>query len=69
MNQYKFYGFRKKCINGVVVNKKYTLTTTELMNVIDNIVVELKEVNENCWEILLEENVVDDSNIIYIEKI
>ena len=46
-NQYKFYAFRKKCVNGVLINQKYKLTTTELMKVINNIVVDLKEINEN----------------------
>ena len=36
MNQYKFYAFRKKCVNGVLINQKYKLTTTELMKVINN---------------------------------
>lgn len=67
-NQCKFYTFRKKCINGVVINQKYKLTTTELMEVINNIVVDLKEINENCWKIKLEDNNVDNSNIIYVEK-
>ena len=52
-NQYKFYAFRKKCVNGVLINQKYKLTTTELMKVINNIVVDLKEINENCWKIML----------------
>lgn len=67
-NQYKFYAFRKKCVNGVLINQKYKLTTTELMEVINNIVVYLKEINENCWKIKLEDNNVDNSNIIYVEK-
>lgn len=67
-NQYKFYTFRKKCVNGVLINQKYKLTTTEFMEVINNIVVDLKEINENCWKIKLEDNNVDNSNIIYVEK-
>lgn len=67
-NQYKFYTFRQKCVNGVFINQKYKLTTTELMEVINNIVVDLKEINENCWKIKLEDNNVDNSNIIYVEK-
>lgn len=67
-NQYKFYAFRKKCVNGVLINQKYKLTTTELMEVINNIVVDLKEINENCWKIKLDDNNVDNSNIIYVEK-
>ena len=69
MNQYKFYAFRKKCVNGVLINQKYKLTTAELMKVINNIVVDLKEINENCWKVKLEDNIVDNNNIIYIEKI
>lgn len=67
-NQYKFYTFRQECVNGVLINQKYKLTTTELMEVINNIVVDLKEINENCWKIKLEDNNVDNSNIIYVEK-
>ena len=52
----------------MVINQKYKLTTTELMEVINNIVVDLKEINENCWKIKLDDNNVDNSNIIYVEK-
>ena len=44
-NQYKFYTFRKKCVNGVLINQKYKLTTAELMEVINNIVVDLKDIS------------------------
>ncbi len=63
----KFYEFRKSCINGVLVNNTYAMTTEELMDIINCKVVELREINENCWEIELDECIYD-SNLMYIER-
>ena len=61
-NQYKFYTFRKKCVNGVLINQKYKLTTAELMEVINNIVVDLKEINENSNGDIINKIEMDGNN-------
>lgn len=66
--QQKFYAFRNKYDN-VIINDKYTLTTLELKEVIDNRVVRLSEISKDCWKILLDDNIVDNNNIIYIKSI
>ena len=68
MLQKEFYKFRKECVNGVVINNKYRVTEGELMEVIDNIVIDIKKMGKNLWKIELEEVVVDDSRVLYIEK-
>ena len=68
MLQKKFYKFRKECVNGMVINSKYKVTKDELMEAIDNIVISLEEVKENIWKIELEDVIVDNSRVIYIEK-
>jgi len=69
MNQEAFYKFRKKCTRGVIVNEKYNVTISEVEDAIDNIVVNLKKINEDCWEVTLEEKIIDDTNILYIKRI
>ena len=69
MNQERFYNFRKRCNNGVIANKKYKLSIEELNDVIDCIVVDLKEIDNNSWQIELSENIEENNNILYIEKI
>ena len=43
----KFYEFRKKCKNGVLINNKYSISIKELKDKIDNIVEELIELGED----------------------
>ncbi len=69
MLQKKFYEFRKRCSKGVLINRKYRVTTDELMESINNIVVDLNEVKDDVWELFLEEIIIDNERKIYIEKI
>lgn len=69
MNQHKFYKFRNECTKGVRINDKYTVSIEELMEIISDIVIDIIEIDEHKWELLLSDIVVDDNNIIYIEKI
>lgn len=65
----KFYEFRKKCKNGVLINNKYSISIKELKDKIDNIVEELIELGDDRWIIILDREIVDENNTIYIEKI
>lgn len=66
--QRKFFEFRQKCINGVIVNHKYHMSGQELKEGIDNIVLDLRELREGVWEVVLESEVIDNSNVLHIEK-
>lgn len=65
----KFYDFRRRCVNGVLINNKYTVTTKEFKDLIDNIVTSIIELSENRWVLILEEGIVNNNNILYVEKI
>ena len=67
--QEKFYEFRKKCKNGVLINNKYSISIKELKDKIDNIVEELIELSNDRWVILLDNSVEEESRIIYVEKL
>lgn len=67
--QEKFYEFRKKCKNGVLINNKYSISIKELKDKIDNIVEELIELGDDRWIIILDNSVEEESRIIYVEKL
>lgn len=67
--QEKFYEFRKKCTNGVLINNQCIMDITELKERIDNIVEELIELSNDRWVILLDNSVEEESRIIYVEKL
>lgn len=69
MNQHKFYKFRNECTKGIIINGKYNVSVEELMEIISDIVIDLVEINEYKWELLLSDIVVDNNNKIYIERI
>ena len=68
MEQHRFYNFIKKN-DTALVNGKYVETTKNIKEAIDNIVINLEEVYIDKWKITLEEEILDNSNILYIEKI
>ena len=66
----KFYEFIKRCNNnGVLINGEYEVSTKELKEAIDNIVVSLTELSQDKWDLVLEYPIIDESNTIYIEKL
>ena len=67
--QEKFYEFRKKCINGVLVNNEQIIGIEELKESIDNIVESLIELDNDRWIIILDNSVEEESRIIYVEKL
>lgn len=67
--QEKFYEFRKKCKNGVLVDNKHSISIKELKDKIDNIVEELIELGDDRWIIILDNSVEEESRIIYVEKL
>lgn len=67
--QEKFYEFRKKCKNGVLINNQCIMNITELKERIDNIVEELIELSNDKWVILLDNSVKEESRIIYVKKL
>lgn len=64
MLQEKFYNFRKSCIKGVLVNEKYKITEQELKDIIDNKVIDLKELDNKTWQIDIEGN-----NTLIVERV
>lgn len=65
----KFYEFRKRCINGVLVNNEQIIGIEELKELIDNIVEELIELDNDRWMIVLDKESANGNDTIYIEKI
>lgn len=65
----KFYEFRKKCRNGVLINNQCRMDITELKESIDNIVESLIELSNDRWVIVLDNSVEEESRIIYVEKL
>ena len=64
----KFYEFRKKCADGMLVNGTYMVDDKELLQLVENIVIELEEVKKGVWKLLLSEKILNECDTIYIEK-
>lgn len=65
----KFYEFRKRCVNGVLVNNEQVVSIEELKESIDNIVESLIELSQDRWIIVLDKESANGNDTIYIEKI
>lgn len=65
----KFYEFRKRCVNGVLVNNEQVVSIEELKESIDNIVESLIELSQDRWIIVLDKELANGNDTIYIEKI
>lgn len=68
MEEIKFYEFRKKCADGMLVNGTYMVDDKELLQLVENIVIELEEVKKGVWKLLLSEKILNECDTIYIEK-
>lgn len=65
----KFYEYRKRCVNGVLVNNEQVVSIEELKESIDNIVESLIELSQDRWIIVLDKESANGNDTIYIEKI